>query len=276
MLALLYRDHGDHAVRVIRSDAVGCEIEYRRRTWTKPERFSFSIDDAKRAGLTSGNTWQKYPQAMLRARCISAVARMAFPDSIGGMYLPEELGAAVTVIDDGEVVLAAPGHDDPQPPPPTVVEHQPQQSANQREAQTHETAMKRLHAVGRDAGLDHDDLHKIMTARFNSASLKDASAQMLNDMATYLDGPGGAAIYAELHPDQGNGNELNPEEELIAKISAAATLPALQAIRKQADQDGMLSEAVKDAGNARRTELNRQERGELGGMPPDVSRYESA
>jgi hypothetical protein len=41
---------------------------------------------------------------MLRARCISAVARMAFPDSIGGMYTPEELGAEVD--EDGTPIQA--------------------------------------------------------------------------------------------------------------------------------------------------------------------------
>jgi hypothetical protein len=49
---------------------------------------------------------------MLRARCLSAVARMAFPDSIGGMYSPDELGASVrvegeTVVFDGETVIDA-------------------------------------------------------------------------------------------------------------------------------------------------------------------------
>jgi hypothetical protein len=41
---------------------------------------------------------------MLRARCISAVARMAFPDSIGGMYTAEELGAEVD--EDGAPIFA--------------------------------------------------------------------------------------------------------------------------------------------------------------------------
>ncbi len=106
MLALLYRDHGDEAVRVVRSDAEACEIAYRRRGWSKPEEYAFTIEDAKRAGLAGTATWTKYPQAMLRARCISAVARMAFPDSIGGMYTPEELGATVTVAPDGDLVMA--------------------------------------------------------------------------------------------------------------------------------------------------------------------------
>lgn len=172
----------------------------------------------------------------------------------------------VNVTEHGEIV---------EPPPPTVIERQPQQSAKQREASDHERAMKRLHAVGRDAGFDHDDLHKIMTGRYDMRSLKDASVQMLDDMATLLDGPGGADMYAAIHP-AATTRAQNPEEELVLAISSAKTQPELQAIRKEAEQNGMLSEAVKAAGNARRTELNRQERGELGGMPPDVSRYANA
>jgi RecT family protein len=107
MAALVYRRHGDEALRIVQSDARCCAIEYRRRGWTEAQTYSFSIEDAHRAGLLSGNAWQKYPAAMLRARCISAVARMAFPDVIGGLYTPEELGGAVQVVEDAVVPGAA-------------------------------------------------------------------------------------------------------------------------------------------------------------------------
>lgn len=111
MLALIYRDHGDNAIRFTRSDAQACTVEYRRRSWQRPEQFSFTIEDADRAGLLTPKTdrngnptaWQKFTPAMLRARCISAVARMAFADTIGGLYTPEELGAPVLVTDEGEL-----------------------------------------------------------------------------------------------------------------------------------------------------------------------------
>jgi hypothetical protein len=100
MAALVYRRHGDQALRIVQSDARACTIEYRRRGWGEPQTYSFSIEDAHRAGLLMGNAWQKYPAAMLRARCISAVARMAFPDAISGVYTPEELGGAVQVMEE--------------------------------------------------------------------------------------------------------------------------------------------------------------------------------
>lgn len=111
MLALIYRDHGDAALVIDATDDQSCQVRYKRRGWSEPKRFAWTMEDARRAGLTS-DTWRKYPAAMLRARCISAVARLAFPDTLGGLYGPEELGAAVDVTADGEVVVV----DAPQSP----------------------------------------------------------------------------------------------------------------------------------------------------------------
>jgi hypothetical protein len=106
MLALIYRDHGDGAVAVEHSDDESCAVRYRRRHARSSHLYAFTLEDAKRAGLLRNDTWQKYPAAMLRARCISAVARMAFPDSIGGMYTPDELGARTVVDAEGAVTIA--------------------------------------------------------------------------------------------------------------------------------------------------------------------------
>lgn len=96
MLALIYRDHGPQALRWLETSDQVARARYRRRGVAGDDTFAYTLEDAKRAGLTGGN-WAKYPSSMLRARCVSAIARMAFPDSIGGMYTPEELGAPVVV-----------------------------------------------------------------------------------------------------------------------------------------------------------------------------------
>jgi len=114
MLALIYRDHGDDAVRFVEATSQKATISYKRRGWRERQTFTFSGEDARAAGLTDGN-WKKYPGAMLRARCISAVARLAFPDTIGGMYTPDELGGDVDP-ETGEigcVVDAAPAPTSP-------------------------------------------------------------------------------------------------------------------------------------------------------------------
>lgn len=107
MLALIYREHGGEALKFLRTSPEVCTIEYKRKDWIEVQTYEFSLADAKRAGLAGrSGPWTLFPQAMLRARCISAVARLAFPDVIGGLYTPEELGAPVGVEDQtGEVVV---------------------------------------------------------------------------------------------------------------------------------------------------------------------------
>jgi len=60
---------------------------------------SFSMDDAKRAGLT-GQNWKKYPKAMLFARAISAGYREHCPDALGM--------APVYIEEHGETEIPAP------------------------------------------------------------------------------------------------------------------------------------------------------------------------
>jgi hypothetical protein len=52
---------------------------------------SFTMDDARRAGLAGKNTWKNYPDAMLRARCASKGIRMVCPMINFGVYTPEEV-----------------------------------------------------------------------------------------------------------------------------------------------------------------------------------------
>lgn len=51
---------------------------------------SFSIDDAKKAGIYK-NVWQTYPEDMLFARALTRLARQLFPDVCKGCYIEGEL-----------------------------------------------------------------------------------------------------------------------------------------------------------------------------------------
>jgi hypothetical protein len=67
----------------------------------------WTMDRAKEAGLAGKNVWKQYPDAMLKARAITEVARDAAPESLYGViYTAEELGAEVSVAGDGEIVVA--------------------------------------------------------------------------------------------------------------------------------------------------------------------------
>jgi len=52
---------------------------------------SWTITQAKAAGLTGKDVWKQYPRAMLRARVISEGIRTVYPGVSVGVYTPEEL-----------------------------------------------------------------------------------------------------------------------------------------------------------------------------------------
>ena len=52
---------------------------------------TWTLDDAKRAGLANGDNWKKYPRQMLSARVISEGVRAVYPSIVSGLYTPEEV-----------------------------------------------------------------------------------------------------------------------------------------------------------------------------------------
>lgn len=50
---------------------------------------TWTAERAKRAGLWGAGTWAKYPETMLRARCVSSAARAFAADVLAGVYIAE-------------------------------------------------------------------------------------------------------------------------------------------------------------------------------------------
>lgn len=78
-------------IALIESTDQVATYEANRKGWPQPLRLSFTIDDARKAGLAGRGNWAKYPAAMLRARAGSAIARAVFPDVLSGVYDPDEM-----------------------------------------------------------------------------------------------------------------------------------------------------------------------------------------
>ena len=93
LIVAIIMKHPDYDGMEIKGDDKQCTVSIRRRAGEKIDTFtgSFSMDDAARAGLTTKDSWKKYPQRMLKHRAISYAARDAFPDALAGVYMPEEM-----------------------------------------------------------------------------------------------------------------------------------------------------------------------------------------
>lgn len=108
IMAASIKRSGVYTFRVKRMDNDGCVLAFFERGELVGES-SFTIQDATRAGLMSGNgkgNWEKYPRNMCFARAMSNGAKWYCPDVFGGItpYTPDELGAQVQMGEDGEMV----------------------------------------------------------------------------------------------------------------------------------------------------------------------------
>lgn len=118
--AAALESHPRYDYEVTRSDSEACTIVFYRDGKRRGE-VTWTLEDAKRAGLAGKDNWRKYPRAMLYNRAMTEGGRMFCPQLFGGIraYTPEELGAV------GAPTSPRPGQD----PEPAVQDDAPQDEA---------------------------------------------------------------------------------------------------------------------------------------------------
>lgn len=88
---------------------------------------TWTMDDAKQAGLAGRGAWKTYPRAMLLARATSELCRMVFADVVAGLSYTDEEAASVAGVEWSDVPV------DPLQQDvvtiPTVVDDEPDVSA---------------------------------------------------------------------------------------------------------------------------------------------------
>lgn len=120
----IVQSHG-HEVWFEDMSTTAVTIVGKRAGQTRETRVTWTLDDAKRAGLMERQNWRKYPRAMLMARATGELCRAMFADVLAGIsYTMEELsdGEAVDVADlvyrsggedaaptDGRTAIESPG-----------------------------------------------------------------------------------------------------------------------------------------------------------------------
>lgn len=182
----------------------------RRRGQETPSRITWTMDDAKKAGLAGKQNWSKYPRAMLTARATTELCRLLFPDVIAGIsYSLEELEDGDTSANGAAPPSPEPEQDGPKtrtrkapatrparatkgkaaagttaPPPPLPGEEEPPAPAAGGMPIPQKIAMR-----ARDAGVDHHDVVAAVTSGTKRSSMDCDAAEQ----AAVLDAIGGIA-----------------------------------------------------------------------------------
>lgn len=171
LISALVRDAG-HKLRVwVERDQNGQVVKavatiHRRDDAEFEFRAEWTMQRAHAAGLTGKQVWKAYPEAMLKARAISEVAREACEEALRGVgYTPEELGAEVNA--DGSVVVTtaairpnAPGQTirgavAPEDPPATNghTPEQPEPAPETAERMINQPQQRKMAALMREHGI---------------------------------------------------------------------------------------------------------------------------
>ena len=102
----LFNGDGCFEVQDIRNDKgdpFACRVKMRRNDSGVEYENTFTMDDAKRAGLIKqGSGWEKYPANMLRWRAIGYCADIVASDIGGGMLRADEIG--INISPDGQII----------------------------------------------------------------------------------------------------------------------------------------------------------------------------
>jgi hypothetical protein len=83
--------------RVLEHSSERCTVEFLRRgedgSWETRGRVTWTLEDAKTAGLIGKDNWRHYPRSMLFARAMTEGGRAYCPGLFGGVraYTPEEI-----------------------------------------------------------------------------------------------------------------------------------------------------------------------------------------
>jgi hypothetical protein len=122
MLALARRSKELEDLKIERlEDAVMVTV---KRKGQSPHSTRFGAMEARALNLNRKDNYIKQPFTMYQWRALAANLRVTFPDIIGGLYTPEEMGADVEVTADGTQIFVTPEGGETRSEQPHVIEMQ--------------------------------------------------------------------------------------------------------------------------------------------------------
>lgn len=203
-----------HDMWVVESTNSKCTVAGRRFNSEHTSQITWTLDDAKRAGLAGRQNWRTYPRQMLMARATAELARLIFADAVGGLLATEELEDGDVEV-EGEVQATgskrrrrsvAQPETSGRPegngtaaelPPLPEIEEEPGASAPLPTSEAHPDApapqiitqaqRRRLFALAREVGMDENHLRDLVEEMTGTQSTKELSVEHYEQIALIVE-----------------------------------------------------------------------------------------
>jgi len=92
MVALVLKSGFAEYFDAVEFDEKHAVVVTKRKGGRHEQRYEYTVEHARQAGLVKEKSgWLKNPREMCLARAQSSLARLVYPDVVGGLYTPEEL-----------------------------------------------------------------------------------------------------------------------------------------------------------------------------------------
>lgn len=208
--------HCDGVEESISDDGAMATCTVRRRGWAPTTR-TFSMDDAKQAGLLGKRgPWCDYPKRMLQMRARAFAIRDAFADALRGLACREE-------VEDYKPAASAAGAS---PVRASVVE----QTAVPQPELVKPAAIERMRQRVLELGRDWEKFSAVVTDRHSIALLSQLTQEQAGEWLAYLrrltpvDRPA-EVVETELESavDADSDSHLSDDEAMARAASAAAS-----------------------------------------------------
>ena len=257
LIAALIKRHPRYDYEVVKVNDGGAAIDFYQEG-ERRGRATFSMDDAKQAGLTSKRNWKKYPQDMMFARAMTRGARRFCSEVfLGPVYTPDEMGAVtdkqgnpVQAPDEVEQQAPKRTHEHPDPGPQTEAQELYDEIKDLLDDAEHLLGPEKLERYHRAISetRDEDELREIRSVVHSSIEAEEDRRQEADAQEAEGERVGGEFDLEE-HFDPktlaagASDAEDIPEDDRITE----AQLKRLYAIAKANDwSEGALDRLVKE------------------------------
>lgn len=180
LIASKIKASGKYNYKIKRLDDNGCELIF-YENGKEVGTSVFTFEDAKKAGLTGRETWQKYPRNLYFARALSNGAKWYCPDIFSGaIYVPEELE---DIKEEVTITIEEPQKEALPEEPVAIKEEDPiVEETKTEERLITDKQVALVWAMARNRGIEKEELYKIVEEKTGKKNIKELTFKELDDI----------------------------------------------------------------------------------------------